>query len=120
MGGGVAIQLPVSSTNTAPAAPRVASTARTPRSTSWRAAVTTGAPGPLSFVVAPSCSVTARLVRTAPAAGTQQNWTALAVSAVISGSLVGAGSTATASRPASVSARATLTPFPPGSEVTDE
>src|SRR5215475_7777215 len=46
MGGGVASQLPVSSTNTAPAAPRVASTAPTPRSTSWRAAETTGSGSP--------------------------------------------------------------------------
>src|SRR6185312_13644426 len=84
------------------------------------AAASSVAPGSLSFVVVPSCSVMARLVRTAPVVGTQLNDTALAERAATSGSPVGAGSTATASRPASVSARATLTPLPPGSVVTDE
>ena len=91
----------------------------TDRVSASSAATSSAAPGSLSLVVVPSCSVIARLVRTASVVGTQRNATELACSASTSGSVAGAGSTATASRPASVNARATLTPLPPGSVVTD-
>src|ERR1700754_2667649 len=57
MGGGVASQLPVSSTSTAPAAPRGASTAPTPRSTSGRAADTTGSGSPWATAASNACGV---------------------------------------------------------------
>ena len=77
------------------------------------------APGSLSLVVVPSCSVIVRLVRTASSVGTQRNGTAADCRAVINGSVAGAGSRATACTPANVSARATLTPLPPASVVTE-
>ena len=77
------------------------------------------APGSLIFVVVPSISVTAMFVRTGALIGTHRNGTPLAWRAVTRGSVPDAGSRATASTPARVRARATLTPLPPGSVVTE-
>ena len=83
------------------------------------AAASNSAPGSLIFVVVPSISVTAMFVRTGDGVGTQRNGTPLACRAATIGSVPDAGSSATASTPASDSARATLTPLPPGSVVTE-
>src|SRR5262249_14316975 len=91
----------------------------TERVSASTAAASISAPGSLIFVVVPSNSVTARLVRTGAVIGTQRNGTPLSASAVTIGSVPDAGSSATASRPASDRARATLTPLPPGSVVTE-
>ena len=91
----------------------------TVRTSASISAGSTTAPGSLIFVVVPSVSVMARLVRTAPATGTAWTSTPIALSATRMGSWRAAGSTATTSRPANVRARATLTPLPPGSDDTE-
>ena len=78
-----------------------------------------GAPGSLIFVVVPSISVTAMFVRDRRGDRHAAERHPAVCSAVTSGSVPDAGSSATASTPASDSARATLTPLPPGSVVAE-
>src|SRR3954469_4298301 len=91
----------------------------TARVSASMAAPSMWAPGSLIFVVVPSLSVMAMFVRTDATIGTQRNGTPLDCNAVTIGSVPDAGSSATASTPARDRARATLTPFPPGSVVTE-
>ncbi len=96
-----------------------AAASTTARVSALRAESSSVAPGSFSLVVVPSDSVIARLVRTTPVTGTHRNVTRLDCSAATMGSVSAAGRTATASSPASVRARATLTPLPPGSVVAE-
>ncbi|AMD53545.1 hypothetical protein ATO49_00325 [Mycolicibacterium fortuitum subsp. fortuitum DSM 46621 = ATCC 6841 = JCM 6387] len=93
--------------------------ASTQRVSADSASPSTTAPRSLSLVVVPSDSVIARLVRTGSEMGTPKKGTASPRSALTKGSESAAGSTASAATPASVKARATLIPLPPGSTVTE-